>query len=209
MTQAPLGAMKPRAILEVAGVEERRLPMAVARALEGDAATWEPSCRAELLHHVQELSRRCASQRLVTLVTQRDYGCQELSERLVRDGYAKAVVDQVVAEAQGSRLLDDRRFAEGFLRSKLASGWGVARIERELRHRGVDPDSIAQWEEWLADAPDESERAWELVERRGVPSRDPYAKTVRFLMGRGYPSSVAHGCARRLMESLEEEGDEP
>lgn len=200
-----LGGVKPRVLLAIGeGEDTRRIPKAVARALEKDAKEWTPTCRAELLHRVGELSRSCAAQRLYGLVAQRDYGREEAARRLRGDGYSQSVVDAVVERAVAGHLLDDHRFVEGFVNAKLGAGWGRRRIERELESRGVDLGTIPGWPGAFFGEDDEMERAWGLVERRSVPAKDPFGKTVRFLVNRGFGAEVAYGCARRLMEELED-----
>lgn len=203
-----LGSRKPQAQISWEGPEGTatdQVPVAVARALlkEGEFRERPVRDRADFLGRLRVLNTRCAEARLRALVDRRDYAVHEARGKLVQDGYPGAVVEDVLARAQSGRLLDDGRFTEGFVRGKRGAGWGRRRIEQELQRRGIDPDRLAGWPEEYFSEDDEEERAWALVARRSVPAKNPYEKTVRFLVGKGYDYGVAKRCARRVLEGLE------
>ncbi len=183
-----------------------QVPVAVARAVV-KAVREEPSVtlgEGGMGRLVAAASTTCCAKRLTSMVDRRDYSSKEAADRLLCAGYPRAVVDDVCARAREGRLLDDVRFAEAFIRSKVYSGWGLRRIEQELSRRGVDASSVAGWPDDFLEGESELDRAWELVSRRSVPARNPYEKTVRYLVGRGYSYDVAKRCAARLLE----DGDE-
>ena len=66
------------------------------------------------------------------LVNRRDYSSKELFSRLVEDGYTRSVSQAIVELACEVGILDDARFGAAFARSKVLSGWGRIKIEREL-----------------------------------------------------------------------------
>lgn len=69
---------------------------------------------------------------------------RQLMEYLRRRGYLPDVVEEVSSWAEGSGLVDDRRYAEAFLLSHSErSPMGDHRIRMELRKRGVDPSIVA------------------------------------------------------------------
>lgn len=190
------------------GEERRNLPVAVGRSLERlRREGWEPSCRAELLHQVGTLQRERAHARMEDLVGRRDYSSQELAERLARDGYAAAVVDEIVGRSRESGIVDDARYGAAFARAKLYAGWGRLRIERELRRRGVEPRDIPGWPEEFCDAHDERARALELARRRRLTGRDDFARIARFLGARGFSSAIAVDVAREVVRGQDGEAD--
>lgn len=201
---APMRARKPQATIVVEGSEPIRLPVAVARKLEASDAPM-PSSRAELLYNVRVAADECAWAKLIDLVSRRDYSSREAAERLVREGYSSACAQRVVERAVSSRIVNDARFAEYFVRAKVAAGWGPMRIERELSRRGVSAQDVVGWpEEFFGDEGPE-QRARELLECKAVPSVNAYPKLVRFLVSRGYPISVAKAA---VSERLADEGQE-
>ena len=209
--RAGLGTRKPRAQVVVrAGGHEQSLscPLAVARQLikEGVPAP-APSSVSGYLEFQDRVATACAAARLRGLVDRRDYSRLEAERKLKDDGYWPPVIEDVLSRACAGRLLDDRRFADTFIRFKVSAGWGPVRIGRELARRGIELSEVPGWPEEFVEE-DDGDRAWALVERRTVPAKNPYEKTVRFLVSRGFGYDVAKRCAARLMDRLREEGEE-
>ena len=205
----PAAGRAARAVLivesESHGSERLSLPVSVGRALralsEGEGF---PRGRSELLHRVGEISRECARGRMEDLVGRRDYSSWELFDRLRADGYSERVCEEVVARAVEVGIVDDARYGAAFARSKVISGWGRVRIERELSRRGVEPRDVPGWpEEFLSDD-EERERALALASRRRLTGKNDYQKIVRFLSSRGFPLGVATSVAREALESSED-----
>nr|WP_239471186.1 regulatory protein RecX [Olsenella uli] len=138
------------------------------------------------------------------LVGRRDYSSRELTERLLRDGYARSVVEEIVARAVEVGIVDDARYGAAFARSKALAGWGRVKIERELSRRGVEPTEVPGWPEEFLSADDERERALALASRRRLTGKNDYQKLVRFLCGRGFAIPLATSVAREVLEGVGE-----
>lgn len=211
-TNAPLGGRKPRAALCIdsaaAQGEPIMVPCAAARLLDArfPQDVVGPTFRAELLFELRGCSVRAATDRLVRLVDRRDYSCREVLDKLRLDGYTTEVSEEVISKAREGHVLDDVRFADVFIRTKVSSGWGTMRIERELSRRGIDPSDVGGWPDAYLEPEGELDRALSLIESRRIPDRNPYQKYVRFLATRGFPLSVAKAAAsRRLDEAMQDQ----
>lgn len=206
---ASLGGRRPLATLAICseshGQERIPIPKAVGRRLvsllesDGD----QPSGRSELLYRVRVISLELARSKAEELLNRRDYSSSELAAKLGEAGYHPSVADEVVARFVEVGLLDDRRFAELFARSKAAAGWGRIKIERELARRGVDATQLEGWPSGYLEE-DESETAFALASRRHLSSKNDFQKLVRFLCGRGFPMGVAMDVAKRVLAEAEE-----
>ena len=206
---ASLGGRRPLATLAICseshGQERIPIPKAVGRRLvsllesDGD----QPSGRSELLYRVRVISLELARSKAEELLNRRDYSSSELAAKLREAGYHPSVADEVVARFVEVGLLDDRRFAELFARSKAAAGWGRIKIERELAHRGVDATQLEGWPSGYLEE-DESETAFALASRRHLSGKNDFQKLVRFLCGRGFPMGVAMDAAKRVLAEAEE-----
>lgn len=138
-----------------------------------------------------------AFRRIERLQAPRDHAVEELRQRLLREKYAADAVEEALARAVRCGLLDDMRFAETLVRSRLAADRGARGIEAELEGWGIDPGSV-EWPE--ADEYDEVERALALLERKPPRSKNQREGAYRRLMQKGYGSSVAATAARRWAE---------
>lgn len=206
---ASLGGRRPLATLAICseshGQERIPIPKAVGRRLvsllesDGD----QPSGRSELLYCVRVISLELARSKAEELLNRRDYSSSELAAKLREAGYHPSVADEVVARFVEVGLLDDRRFAELFARSKAAAGWGRIKIERELACRGVDATQLEGWPSGYLEE-DEPETAFALASRRRLSGKNDFQKLVRFLCGRGFPMGVAMDAAKRVLAEAEE-----
>lgn len=206
---ASLGGRRPLATLAICseshGQERIPIPKAVGRRLvsllesDGD----QPSGRSELLYRVRVIALELARSKAEELLNRRDYSSSELAAKLREAGYHPSVADEVVARFVEVGLLDDRRFAELFARSKAAAGWGRIKIERELARRGVDATQLEGWPSGYLEE-DESETAFALASRRHLSGKNDFQKLVRFLCGRGFPMGVAMDAAKRVLAEAEE-----
>lgn len=202
---APLGARKPLAVISFGdpnGRESLYVPIAVAKKLQHLKGSGEinPQSRAELLFELKKCEETCVSNRVVDLISRRDYSKHELSEKLRMDGYPTNCFEQAVSRACEGGLVDDCRFAEAYVRSKLSCGWGLRKIERSLKEKGIEPDDVEGWPDAFLDGETELDRARALVSTRRVPAKNAFEKTARFLASRGYSSSVAYKVARMVAD---------
>lgn len=187
------------------GEEDLSVPVAVGRRLQEARETASaPTSRQELLALVDELSTLCAHARMEELIARRDLSAHELRERLGRDGYQDRVIDDIVARAERTGLVDDARFAAAFVRSKASVGWGRLKISRELAQRGIDIEGLGVWPDELLCEEGELERARELAGRRRLTGQNDRQKIMRFLCGRGFSASVAARAAREATDDEEE-----
>ncbi|MEW9547916.1 recombination regulator RecX [Nonomuraea sp. NPDC050783] len=129
---------------------------------------------------------------------------EALRKRDVPEEAAQAVLDRFSELG----LINDEAFAEAWVDSRH-HGRGLARraLAAELRHRGVDGDTVKEAVERL-DSDQEAETARRLVDRKLASTRslDPQTRTRRLagmLARKGYSSGLAY---RVIREALEQEG---
>jgi len=140
---------------------------------------------------------RSLKQRAVALLARREYSRAELSRRLGSAGAAPADVDAVLDELEAAGLLSDARFSAALVQQKRVSH-GRRAIAQALRDKGVDAERAADALSAL-DGDDEFARAHVLWARRfGAAPRDDRerARQIRFLVARGYATSVAFRIVR-------------
>ncbi|MDR5858973.1 regulatory protein RecX [Halomonas eurihalina] len=125
----------------------------------------------------------------IRLLARREYARGELRERLAAKGHAAEDVEACLLELEEQGLQSDARFAESFLRSRVARGQGPLKLRAELGRRGIDDDIARQAFAELASEVDWFELAAEVLARRfSGPGQTPRerARRERFLAGRGF-----------------------
>ncbi len=144
----------------------------------------------------------CARSRAVELVDRREYSTHDLVDRLVRDGFQSSTAAQVVGRLAEVGAVSDARYADTFVRSKIAVGWGERRIERELARHGIQAqEALPGWPYDYLDPDDEVSRARDLVARKSIPAKNPYQKLVRFLISRGFSYSTSIDAVKSHLEA--------
>lgn len=138
------------------------------------------------------------------LLTDRARTVKELGDALRRKEIPDEIADRVLARFDEVGLIDDKAFADQWVRSRHRyRGLGKRAIALELHRKGVDRE-IA--DEALTEIDDESERerARDLVVKRlrslPIGTRDERQATARKLVGmlarKGYGAGVAYGVVK-------------
>ncbi|WP_457634216.1 regulatory protein RecX [Oceanithermus desulfurans] len=115
-----------------------------------------------------------------------------------------------VAQAVLERLLewgylDDRAFAEAFVRSRRER-WGELRLRAELARRGVDEGIVREVLAAGGEGGGEVARALALLEKSAWRHKGEHGRMVRFLQARGFALGAAVEAAQRY-EKLREGGE--
>ena len=140
-----------------------------------------------------------AYKKIQRLASVSERSTKALRERLAKDGYASEAVDEAIERAVSYGIVDDRRYAEAYVRTKLRAGKGRRGIESDLRDLGIDPEEIG---EWCESDDDEVSRALEVLEKRPPTAKNKRDAAYRRLISKGYSSSAAQSAARMWSESL-------
>ena len=113
-----------------------------------------------------------------------------------------------VARAVLGRLLewgylDDRAFAEAFVRSRRER-WGELRLRAELARRGVEEGVVREVLAGGEEEGDEAARALALLDKSAWRHKGEHARMVRFLQARGFALSTAVEAAQRYVKLRED-----
>lgn len=195
---------KARLVRNPAGDSELlyELPLAVARALRTRVRQGaNVASGSQLDELLNELFVSCGRSKIEDLINRKEFCSAEVSQRLLRDGYPQAIVRSLIDRAIRAGVIDDARYAELFVRSRLLAGWGRLRIERELQRRGIR--ELQTLEELFDDADDEYTRARELASRRRLSGKNDQAKIARFLYSKGFRQSICYDVAREVVNQAE------
>ena len=142
-----------------------------------------------------------ATQIAYEALARRERTVAEMRALLERKRVEPTVIEEVVAELCESGHLDDAHYARRFAEDKQElERWGVERIARQLRRRGVEPDLI---ESALAgrDRGSELQAAVDLLcQRLPSPPQDERERdrAWQLLVRRGYEPEVAYEAVRAL-----------
>ena len=121
-------------------------------------------------------------------MARREHSEAELESKLRARGFERQAVTELIRELREQTLLCDTRFAQAYISSRAARGYGPAIIIQALRVRGVSEEVIAR-------CVDGGSREWEarvhLAKDKRFGSSAPSsasarARQARFLFRRGF-----------------------
>jgi regulatory protein len=133
-----------------------------------------------------------------------------LKKALIKKEIGEEVAEQVLGRLDDVGLIDDKAFAEMYVRSRHAyQGMGKRALSIELRRKGVDNDTAAEAVA-AVDEEAEEERARQLVRKRlpSMSTADNQAK-IRRLVGmlarKGYSQGLAYRVVKDELAAIGEE----
>lgn len=141
--------------------------------------------------------------KMLRLINIRDRSSVELHDRLTKD-YDESTVDAAIKRAQGCGLLDDIRFAEALIRTRISACKGQCGIEFELEKHGIDPSSIKGWpHDFFGSEEQEANRALALLRKRPPTSKNKRDGAYRRLVQKGFSSDISVKAARLWVQEVE------
>ncbi|MDR1015940.1 MAG: recombination regulator RecX [Coriobacteriales bacterium] len=143
-----------------------------------------------------------AFNKLLQLISYRERSTKELVERLSRAGldargrgeprFSAAEIERAIARATQAGLVDDKRFAELYIRSKQASGWGRRKIENGLSRAGIKLAEEPGYPDAFFDSDDlELDRAKNDLAHYHSHAKDQYGARLRHLLSHGFSYDIA------------------
>ena len=142
-------------------------------------------------------------QAAMNMLARREYSRRELEDKLSQKFANSFAVTSVVNRLCTESLQSDSRYTEAFVRSKIARGQGLLKIQAELLHRGID-------EELFKNICLEMKIDWNILAKR-VASRKIFhrkpssykerSKIIRFLQYRGFSLAEATKAMDEFCES--------
>ncbi len=181
---------------------ERRTTGAAVKALNlelGSSVTPDELDRA-----LAEVEAQVARDRALRLLGYRERSVRELTGRLEDEGLPIEVVAEVIESLQGSGLLDDARFAEHLVHTRVSAGYGRARILRELTQHGFDREAacrvLARSEEELGQT--DVERLELLLRERPIAGRRDRERILRRYVSKGFEPQTVLEALRTVGEGF-------
>ena len=169
-------------------------------ALRGQIAALERASAPRERESAQQTEGDAFS-RIVRLCSVRDRAVSELRERLSKEGFDPKDSEAAIDRACACGLVDDMRFADSFVRGRIARGKGTRGVERELAQRGIDASLLPGWpERFFSEDESELDRARDVLRKSPPRSKNVREGAYRKLIGKGFSSDVAARAAREWAE---------
>ena len=138
--------------------------------------------------------------RAVSLLAQREYSRQELTDKLAEQDVSPEELALALAQLEAKGLVDDARVVETLV-NRRAGKLGGMRLRQELQAKGVSPDLVAETMAGLKDSEQARARAvWQKKFGQLASSGAERNKQARFLASRGFSGEVVRQVVSGLVD---------
>lgn len=145
-----------------------------------------------------------AFRRIERWLSVRDRSIAETKERLQRERFTDKAINEALERAIRCGYLDDARFAEGFIRSRLRASKGIEGIVRDLKDHRIDATSIPGFPDtFLEEQGGQLENAIRLLERKPPRAKNKRQAAYAKLIRNGFSSAIASSAVKAWSEGLE------
>ncbi len=157
----------------------------------------------------KKLSESEAFNRLSALCATAEYCRADMMKKMQNWELPYGCEDSIISRLIKERYIDESRYAKAFTRDKFRyNGWGMMRIERELRIKGIDNALIEEAKSEI-DETENDEMLRRLIEgkRRTVKGKTEYeikAKLMRYAVSKGFTMESIYRIIGDLESCFEE-----
>jgi regulatory protein len=136
----------------------------------------------------------------------------ETKQKLIRLGVDRRYWDTLIAILQTSNFINEERFVELFIRSKINQrSWGPLKITLELKKRGIESALIEQFS-YLFNPDNQNEMLTNLLKKKlkTIQSDEigkQREKLIRFGVSKGYNISMVFSTVKTLLKSTNDDFD--
>ena len=128
--------------------------------------------------------------RAVSLLAQREYSRQELTDKLTAAQASPEEVEQALAQLEAKGLVDDARVVETLV-NRRSGKLGASRLRQELQAKGVSPELVAETMAGLKGTElARAQAVWQKKFGQLAATSADRNKQARFLASRGFSGDV-------------------
>jgi len=128
--------------------------------------------------------------RAVSLLAQREYSRQELSDKLTAAQASPEEVEQALAQLEAKGLVDDARVVEALV-NRRSGKLGASRLRQELQAKGVSAELVAETMAGLKGTElARAQAVWQKKFGQLAANSAERNKQARFLASRGFSGEV-------------------
>jgi regulatory protein len=137
----------------------------------------------------------------------------ELRRKLAAKEFDEETIEATVARLRDEKWIDDERFAEAFVRTRMRKRIGPLRIRRELMAAGVDDEIAAAALRRNADGEGERDAALSIARKRAarldLDSAAERNKLTSYLLKQGYDAALVRDIVRGVILSRRSAAKDP
>lgn len=157
-----------------------------------------------------QITSQKAYAKMASICAKKECSSGEIAKKLSRYDITDGTVDGVIAKLIQHKFIDDRRFAECYIKDKVQfNKWGRRKIELGLRQKGVSSAIIKEAfdeMEGISSSPilaEQLQKKWPKITGKSLYERRN--KLIRFALGRGFDMDDIMRCLDTMNLNYDEE----
>lgn len=128
---------------------------------------------------------------------------KEISTRLKKKNFPENIIKQTLAFLKDKAFIDDESFARAWVNQRLKRPYGLRRIIRELKIKGIDEECAAGIVQELKESYNEEEVVRRLAKERfeklaGIEPTKAKKRIYTYLLRRGFSPEIIITCVNNL-----------
>ncbi|MBC8436273.1 MAG: regulatory protein RecX [Candidatus Omnitrophica bacterium] len=128
---------------------------------------------------------------------------KEISARLKKKNFQEKIIKQTLAFLREKAFIDDESFARAWINQRVKRPYGLRRITRELRIKGIDEECVAGILQELKESYNEEEVVRRLAKERfdrikGIEPPKAKKRIYSYLLRRGFSPEIIIACINNL-----------
>lgn len=138
--------------------------------------------------------------RVLLSVSASEQSTLKIRTKFSQAGYPERIINKVIDHAVEIGAVDDIRYANMLIRSCIASGKGLRKVQRDIERLGIQIESLDAYEEYKdIDSEVILENAIEYLTAHPTKAKDAYASCFMKLINRGFSGDVANAAVREYL----------
>jgi len=139
----------------------------------------------------------------------RNHSSFELKLKLSKKDYQKKIIDEVIKELRGKGYIDDHKFAEAFVRTRVERRKeGIVKINSELKKRGISNEIISEVVSnssdnpvYLSNALELADKKYQTLKNKNLVYQKLKGRLFNFLKGKGYTPDIIFNVIDTVLEN--------
>ncbi|NLP28565.1 MAG: recombination regulator RecX [Clostridia bacterium] len=129
---------------------------------------------------------------------------KEMQDKLFKKGYDKVTIKKVTSFLQEYKLLDDRKYAERYIKDKQKTA-GKNKIKYDLLRKGISQEIIESVLENIESDCEETnakllaEKKYRTILKRETDRRKVYEKLLRYLVSKGFSWELSKSVIEKVI----------
>ena len=145
----------------------------------------------------QEFSEQAAFEKIMRITTKREHSRKEVLGKLLKDGYSEDTANAAVERALRCGYINNERFTEILIRSRISQGKGKKGILKELESHEITSSEIEKALYVFEEFESEYNRAAKVLDKYSTHSKNKCHSAYCYLVRKGFSSDIASALARK------------